>query len=265
MRIPDFDDIIFERRNKEYGAYYIRKRYNRAIVSSVVMAVLIGIMIVLIPYLRIPEQQSKKIYTSLYVTMDNLKPPGPMGMPSPPPPSVPQIKTPSRLRSTEAIYVAPKVVDSIPLIEKPVASTSDTIIGAFEGQGDINGTDNGTGNYSGGVKGGTGGGGGNGLYSEVEVMPKFKGGDINKFREWIQKKTRYTETAIINSVHGKVYITFIVENDGSVSNVKVAKGVDPLIDDEAVKAVRSSPKWSPGKQRGIAVRVAYIIMLNFEL
>ena len=94
-------------------------------------------------------------------------------------------------------------------------------------------------------------------------MPKFKGGDIDKFREWVQKQTKYPEVATINNVHGKVYITFIVENDGSVTNVKVIKGVDPLIDDEAVKAVKSSPKWTPGKQRGVPVRVSYLIVLNF--
>jgi len=99
----------------------------------------------------------------------------------------------------------------------------------------------------------------------VDIMPTFKGGDINKFREWVQKKTKYPEEATINGIQGKVYITFIVETDGTVSDVKVAKGVDPLIDGEAVKAVKSSPKWAPGKLRGMTVRVSYIIMLDFQL
>ena len=71
--------------------------------------------------------------------------------------------------------------------------------------------------------------------------------------------------ATINGIQGRVYVTFIVEKDGSVTNGKVVKGVDPLINNEALKAVMSSPKWTPGKQRGTAVRVAYIIMLNFQL
>jgi len=96
-------------------------------------------------------------------------------------------------------------------------------------------------------------------------MPKFKGGDINKFREWVQKKTNYPEIAIDNNIEGRIYITFIVENDGCVTNVKVVKGVDPIIDDEAVKAVMSSPRWTPGKQRGKEVRVSYLIMINFQL
>ena len=96
-------------------------------------------------------------------------------------------------------------------------------------------------------------------------LTKFRGGDINKFREWVQKKTKYPEIATINGIQGKVYVTFIVERDGTVSNGKVVKGVDPLINDEALKAVMSSPKWTPGKQRGTAVRVSYIIMINFQL
>jgi protein TonB len=269
MNTPDFDDIIFERRNKEYGAYFLRKRYNRVVVLSIILAVLFGSISVLIPYLSTPEQKSKEVYSSLFVTMENLKPPGPSGIPEmPPPPSVPRLKS-SRLRFTEDAYVAPKVVDSILPIEKPVAVKSDSTGLALGDIGDINGSDNGsengTGNYSGGVEGGTGGGGGDGIYSAVDIMPTFKGGDINKFREWVQKKTKYPEEATVNGIQGKVYITFIVENDGTVSNVKVAKGVDPLIDIEAVKAVKSSPKWSPGKLRGMTVRVSYIIMLNFQL
>jgi protein TonB len=265
MSIPDFDDIVFERLNKEYGAYLLRKRYKRVVVLSVFLAVVTGCLIVLIPFLRTPELKNQEIYTARYVSLDKLMaPPGNPGNLLPSAPSKPVLSKPPRIKAAESRYVAPRVVDSIPLIEKPVALASDSINGATEGQGDINGTGNGTGDITGNGDGG-GGGGGDGTFLEVEVMPQFRGGDLNKFREWVQKKTRYPETATINGIHGKVYITFIVENDGTVSNVKVAKGVDPLIDDEAVKAVKSSPKWTPGKQRGIPVRVAYVIMLNFEL
>lgn len=265
MLIPDFDDIIFERLNKEYGAYPLRKRYNRVVILSVILAVIIGCLIVLIPFLRTPEQKTRDIYTARYVSMDKLMaPPGNPGSLLPRVQSRPLLPKPSRLKAAESRYIAPRVVDSIPMIEKPVALVPDSISVATDGQGDINGTRNGTGDIAGNGDGG-GGGGGDGTFIEVEVMPQFRGGDINKFREWVQKKTKYPETATMNGIHGKVYVTFIVEDDGTVSNVKVAKGVDPLIDDEAVKAVKSSPKWTPGKQRGIAVRVAYVIMLNFEL
>jgi periplasmic protein TonB len=266
MHIPDFDDIIFERLNKEYGAYFLRKRYNRVVALSVSIAVIIGCMIVFIPFIRTPEQNNHLIYTARYVSMEKLMaPPGKTGNLLPPASSLPILPKAVRTKIAEAKYIAPRVIDTIPMMENPVTLSSDSLPGVTSGQGDINGTANGTGDIAGGDGGGAGGGGGDGTFLEVEEMPQFKGGDINKFREWVQKKTKYPEAATINGIHGKVYITFIVESDGSVSNVKVARGVDPLIDDEAVKSVRSSPKWTPGKQRGVAVRVAYVIMLNFEL
>jgi protein TonB len=99
----------------------------------------------------------------------------------------------------------------------------------------------------------------------VEVMPSFKGGDINKFREWVMKRTNYPQAAVDNRIEGKVYLTFIVEIDGTVSNVTVVRGVDPLIDKEAVRTIQSSPKWSPGLQRGQPVRVRYSMSLSFSL
>jgi periplasmic protein TonB len=266
MYVPDFDDIIFEKLNKEYGAYFLRKGYNRSVIAAIVIACILGSMVVLTPYLIRPEQKKQEIYTARYVSMDRLMAPsGQPGAPSIPvqPPAY-HAKAPARLRASEIRYVAPKVVDSMPQVEKSIAITSDSIAGISD-KGAIDGTGDDNGSYSGNGTGTGGGGGGNGLFSEAEVMPKFKGGDINKFREWVQKKTKYPEIATINGIQGRVYVTFIVERDGTVTNGKVVKGVDPLINDEALKAVMSSPKWTPGRQRGEPVRVSYIIMLNFQL
>jgi protein TonB len=268
MSIPDFDDIIFEKFNKKYGAYFLRKSYNRTVIVAIVASCILGSLTVLIPYFLRPPEKNKEIYNSVYVTMENLKPPDEAaGLPQlPAPPAPPQTVPAARIAAPVAKYVAPKVVDSIPAPEKLTDLTVDSIPGALTGQETINGSGKGTGTLSeGGGGNGGNGNGGNGLFSAVDEMPKFKGGDINKFREWVQKKTKYPEIATINGIQGKVYVTFIVERDGTVTNGKVVKGVDPLINDEALKAVMSSPKWTPGKQRGTAVRVSYIIMLNFQL
>jgi len=97
----------------------------------------------------------------------------------------------------------------------------------------------------------------------VEVMPSFKGGDLNKFREWVQKRTNYPQEALDRKIQGRVFLTFIVETDGSVSSVTVVKGVDPMIDNEAIRAIQGSPKWTPGLQRGQPVRVRYSMWLAF--
>ena len=99
----------------------------------------------------------------------------------------------------------------------------------------------------------------------VEDMPKFKGGDINKFREWVQKRVRYPEIAAENSIQGRVYVTFVVETSGLVSSVSVTRSVDALLDEAAKEAVEASPKWEPGMQRGRPVRVRYSIPIIFQI
>lgn len=99
----------------------------------------------------------------------------------------------------------------------------------------------------------------------AEEMPTFQGGDLNKFRDYVQKNTKYPEAAAEMGIQGRVRVSFVVEKDGRVSNVKVISGVDPLLDREAVRVVQSSPRWEPGKQRGLPARVGYNIPVVFYL
>ncbi len=103
------------------------------------------------------------------------------------------------------------------------------------------------------------------IFVVVEDMPTFKGGDVNKFRDWVQKRVKYPQIAAENGIQGKVFIMFVVEPDGSVSNVNIMRGIDPALDNEAIKAVKASPKWAAGKQRGAPVRVRFSITVNFQL
>ncbi|HOP05376.1 MAG TPA: energy transducer TonB [Tenuifilaceae bacterium] len=103
------------------------------------------------------------------------------------------------------------------------------------------------------------------VFVVVEDMPGFGGGDSNKFREYIAKNLRYPEVAAENGIQGRVFVQFVVEPDGRVSNVKVVRGVDPALDKEAIRVVESSPKWKPGKQRGKPVRVSFTFPIIFVL
>jgi len=103
------------------------------------------------------------------------------------------------------------------------------------------------------------------IFVVVEEMPTFRGGDVNKFREWVQKRVKYPQIAAENGIQGKVFIMFVVEPDGTVSNVGRLRGVDPALDNEAIRVVQSSPKWVAGKQRGAPVRVRFSITVNFQL
>ena len=99
----------------------------------------------------------------------------------------------------------------------------------------------------------------------VEEKPSFNGGDANEFSKWVNSRLVYPESAKENGVQGRVTLQFTVNADGTVSNVKVLRGVDSSLDKEAVRVVSSSPKWKPGKQRDRAVKVTYTFPVIFQL
>ncbi len=98
----------------------------------------------------------------------------------------------------------------------------------------------------------------------VEDMPEFPGGDL-ALRKYIANAIKYPVIAQENGIQGKVYVTFVVDKDGSVSDARIARGVDPSLDKEALRVVNALPKWKPGKQRGKPVRVSYTVPINFVL
>lgn len=102
-------------------------------------------------------------------------------------------------------------------------------------------------------------------FFHVEQMPKFQGGDVNKFRSWVFSKVRYPELAQQNNIQGRVMLSFVIERDGTLTNIEIITSPDRLLSDEAVRVVKSSPKWEPGKQRGTPVRVKYNLPVDFRI
>lgn len=102
-------------------------------------------------------------------------------------------------------------------------------------------------------------------YKSVEVEPSFQGGTANDFSKWVQQRLVYPEIALENGISGTVILYFEVDKDGNLINVKVLRGVDKSLDDEAVRVVKSSPKWSPGRQQDIAVKCQYQFPVTFQL
>ena len=102
------------------------------------------------------------------------------------------------------------------------------------------------------------------IFQIVEEMPAFPGGEA-KLMEYVGKNIKYPQIARETGIQGRVFIGFVVEPDGSVSNVKLLRGIGGGCDEEAMRVVKSMPKWKPGKQRGKAVRVSYQIPVLFKL
>lgn len=256
----NFDDLVFENRNKEYGAYYIRKKYNFFLLISLFAALLIGSSAVMIPFLRVLNMEQatgsgggRRMVSVQMEKMD--MPEETIVAPAVPPP-------PKGMQQVEK-YVAPIIADTVlptDNIQQSVADvqatnpdnmTQELTVSTNASESELTGGDLGD--------------GGDEPFILVEVKPTFKGGDIEEFRKWVQKRVTYPQAAQDNGISGRVYLTFVIERDGTVSTVNVVRGVDPLIDNEARKAIESSPKWSPGLQRGRPVRVRFSIFLNFTL
>ena len=102
------------------------------------------------------------------------------------------------------------------------------------------------------------------VFDVVEQMPSFPGGP-SALMQYLSSNIKYPVVAEENGVQGRVVCTFVVERDGSITDVRVVKSVDPSLDKEAVRVVKSMPKWIPGKQNGSAVRVKYTVPVTFKL
>ena len=102
------------------------------------------------------------------------------------------------------------------------------------------------------------------VYEIVEQMPEYPGG-LTALMNYLRTNTRYPTAAIRDGIQGRVFVSFIVEPNGSVSNAKLVRRVDPSLDQEALRVVAEMPKWIPGKQHGAAVRVKYNVPVTFKL
>jgi protein TonB len=102
------------------------------------------------------------------------------------------------------------------------------------------------------------------IFYVVESMPTFRGGD-DKIYEYLAQNLRYPTMAREAGIQGRVFVTFVVERDGSITDVNVLRGIGGGCDEEAIRVVESMPNWTPGKQRGVPVRVQFNLPIKFTL
>ena len=251
-----WDDIVFEGRNKEYGAYFIRQIYSKNVVLSwLLMLAFTGVVIA---YPTIAEffksRGPKEDVSKLKQTVVTLDQPPPI-MPNQPPP--PRLEVPPPVKTLK--YVAPKVTtkevveEEIPTIEeikKTEISTETT-----EGPETVvfeepvkevvdNGDDQ--------------------IYTVVEQQPEFPGG-MEAMMKFIQKNMKYPAQARRMGTEGRVFIGFVVNLDGKITDVATVKGISMDCDKEAARVINMMPPWKPGKQNGRAVRVRFVLPVNFKL
>ena len=252
-RIPSFDDIVFENRNKEYGAYSLRKKYNRNVVIALIIGIIIIGTAVIAPYLnaKAAENKAKKAERQVEIKMENLDRPAEQVAPPPPPPPPP----PDAVQ--QARYVPPVVVDSVKPEEVSQLMSADqaqvevqnaevveeVAVVAEEVKENVDDAE---------------------PFVVVEEMPMFPGGETELLK-YISDHTQYPEVAKENNVQGKVIVRFCVTSKGGVDKVEILKSVDPELDKEAIRVVKTLPAFKPGKQGGKPVPVWYMVPINFTL
>lgn len=269
---PDItlDDIVFEGRNKEYGAYELRKNYGKIVTRAALISVLFLLLVLFGPLIvkaLTPEPEIAE--EELTVTPTKLAPPPPLDPKTPPPPP-PPASAPPPPKVTTVRFVEPEVAKDEEVVEEPPkmeklkdAQTSDQSV-----QGDPNADPNEI-----VVEGSPGGTGevaaapvDDQVYTtaDIEEYPGFPGGD-DAMAKFLRNNIKYPPAAIRAEKQGKVYVEIMVEKNGQISDVKVVRGIGFGLDEEAVRAVKVMPAWTPGKYNGNSVRVRMSIPINFRL
>jgi protein TonB len=255
-RAESFEDIIFENRNKEYGAYELRKRYSKRGTIALIISMTILFFVVGGPLIAsILEQRAYKRYLEKNaaaemmnikeVNRDDVAPPPP----PPPPPAVKEIK-----------FVAPKIVDTLTNEEQELATTEDLAKSVKIGSVDTTtpplivivdvpeklDNDKPFEPYA------------------IQEKPVFPGGE-SALIKYVGEHTKYPVVAQEQGIEGTVYIRFVVTKTGDVGITQVMRAVDPLLEGEALRVVKTLPKWTPGKNNGNPVSVWFIIPVKFKL
>lgn len=270
LNSPEWRDIVFEGKNKKYGAYYLRSTSSkRHIVAFFVVLVFVAIIAALPAFLQAVTPKKDKLGgIDTEVVMADLSEPD---VPEEPPVEIPP-ETPPPPPLKETVQFTPPVIKEVVSEEKEMKTVEELnekkdvqisikdvtgpdvtkdgkdIQDLKKEQRDMVGT--------GPIQ--------EKPFTSVEQMPQYPGGDA-ELMKYIATNLKYPVIAQENGVQGQVVIRFVVTKDGDISDVQVLRSLDPSCDKEAVRVVKSMKKWIPGKQNGRAVAVYFTLPVRFKL
>lgn len=269
----NLDDIVFADRNKAYGAYFLRKNYSKYLSKAAIYGV--GASLLLIGgawgfQKFIAPQMDKETIDVVNIDLADLEqpeeeedippPPPPPEEPPPPPPEVKQIQflppepkadeeveieePPPTIKEVETAVVSNKTVEGddvtdvfTPPPPPPPAVTKPAGLGKPKEEE---------------------------IFTAVEQNPEFPGGTAEMYK-YLGNNIKYPAAAQRANISGRVFVKFVVEKDGSIGNIEVLKGIGFGCDEEAIRVIKSMPKWSPGRQNGKNVRVYYTMPVVYKL
>jgi len=249
------DDIVFENRNRMYGAYILRKMYNKEVVRALIIS--IAIMVAGLAYPLASSYRANNTGRSIGIIDETIfmpKAPDKAEIPDTPPPPPPSTDTEKKI-----MFIAPTVTnDDVPddiislnqddlnmistnepvnATEEPVVVKKDDIIEVIDISDPV-------------------------IFAEE--MPSFPGGDGERLR-FLSDNIQYPQLASENGIQGTVYVQFIVNSTGEITDAKILRGIGGGCDEEALRVVNAMPRWHPGKQNGKNVRVLFSLSVSFRL
>ena len=248
------NDIVFEGRNQEYGAFELRRNYNRRV--TFIIGGMIVFSLALLGLKKFMDRpQTEEVEEVLKVEQIDLTPPPPQEEqppPPPPPPPPPMV---------EMVKFTPPVIKDDAVEEEPQKlqeEVKETQVGTKdqEGEKDLVAPPSTDGPAEGPSE----------IFTIVEEQPEFPGGP-SAMMKFIQQNVQYPAMAREAGISGKCHLKFVVDESGGISNVEILKGVPGCqdCDKEAIRVVKAMPKWKPGKQTGRAVRVYFNLPINFKI
>jgi len=262
-------NLVFKNRNQTYGAYVLRSESSGIMLRSLLIAAPLFVLLFSGPMIykflnpeKIVEhhqETARVIDLPIPLTPKIEEKKEEMPKAEPPKEKLKMVKMPANIKVVEqpAPDQQPPTIDEI----------KDAIVGTATQDGiatDLNVTPPAVKSIGNGQ--GVTPSEDNGVYDAmtIEAYPEFEGG-MKAWAKYIQRNLRYPYEAQEKTIQGKVYISFIIEKDGSVSNVKLMKGIEESCDEEAMRVIRKSPKWKPGRQNAQNVRVRYNMPISFSI
>lgn len=264
------DDIVFEGRNKAYGAFVLRRLYGKHVTRAVLIAVALFTLLISFPLIARMFKKEEVVVDDKMLKVNELMeappldatkppppPPPPPEAPPPPPPKLTTIKfTPPVVKKDEEVQKQEEIPDQEELKDKVVAT--ETVKGNTDNPADLAGLEPGEGTKAVEEVVETK------PYTYVEQMPVFPGGQ-EALLSYIAKNIKYPPMALRNQVEGRVFIKFVVGPDGSVTNAEVQKGIGAGCDEESLRVIKNLPRFTPGKQNGRAVPVYFTVPVTFAI
>jgi protein TonB len=257
---PLWEDVVFENRNKEYGAYFIRRNYSKHVIFA-----LIGMLLVLgfvLAYPTIAEwikgQQDVEPVVLKTTKYTDLAAPPPIQENTPPPPKLdipPPVKTIIKFLPPKVTEKEVQEEEEMPTIDE--IKENDTGATDVEGTGEVVFDEPVAEVAKPAVEEDV-------IFTVVEQPAEFEGG-LQAMAKFVGKNLKYPAVARRMGIEGSVFVSFVVDKAGNISDVQVIKGVSAECDKEAARVVSIMPPWKPGKQNGKAVKSRFVLPIKFKL